>query len=356
MEFEQSSNTGPFYFCRDPNPEQIGENAREFLKRLPGPTHLHISGNNPDRSRVVVTLLHGNEPSGLHGIFDVLRMGVKPVVDIHCFIPSVDAAKQEPGFVYRMLPHHKDLNRCFRPPFGDSEEEQLAQSLLRRIESIQPECVIDVHNTSGSSPGFGVTTFIDERHDALVALFTKRMIITDLKMGALMETSETMFPTVTIECGGAADPDSNRVATEGLIKYLTYEDVLNAPHEGLSLDIFHHPLRMELVDDCEIAFGDHILVPDGVTLLSNIEHFNFDKVPTGTELGFIPIPLDECLTLTDAQGENRIHEYFCQDGESLRATQDLKLFMVTTNPEIARKDCLFYLVEAGKAVRIEPHE
>ncbi|MEQ8954062.1 MAG: succinylglutamate desuccinylase, partial [Gammaproteobacteria bacterium] len=168
MNFERGSQPNAFYFCRDPAPQQLGETAREFLKLLPGPVHIHISGNNPSRSRVVVTLLHGNEPSGLHGIFDILKMGIKPVVDIHCFIPSVDAAKQEPGFVYRMLPHHEDLNRCFRPPFGDSEEQQLARELLQKLESINPECVIDIHNTSGSSPGFGVTTFIDERHDALV--------------------------------------------------------------------------------------------------------------------------------------------------------------------------------------------
>ncbi|MEQ9210036.1 MAG: hypothetical protein RLN96_09395, partial [Pseudomonadales bacterium] len=132
------------------------------------------------------------------------------------------------------------------------------------------------------------------------------------------------------------------------------DDVLNAPHEGLSLDIFHHPLRMELTHDCEIAFGDHCLLGDGVTLLSSIEQFNFDQVPAGTELGFVPLPLDQCLTLKDANGSNRIHDFFCLAGTTLKATQDLKLFMVTTNPEIARKDCLFYLVEAKTAVHIDP--
>ena len=352
MEFTQDDQASQLYYCKDPAPGELGSDAREFLKRLPGPTHIHVSGNTSSRSRVLVTLLHGNEPSGLFAIFELLRMGIKPVMDIHCFIASVDAAKQEPGFVYRMLPHHRDLNRCFRPPFGESEEELLAKAILDTINQIKPECVIDIHNTSGSSPGFGVTTFIDDRHDALVSLFTSRMIITDLKLGALMEISETHFPTVTIECGGVSDPESNRVATEGLIKYFSYENVLAAPHGEIELDIFHHPMRMELKDDCEIAFGDHSLVPDGVTLLSDIEHYNFDKVHAGTILGFVPLGLEKCLSLKDANGKDRIGEYFQVEAVSLQASRDLKLFMVTTNPEIARKDCLFYLVEADKALQI----
>ena len=73
----------------------------------------------------------------------------------------VDAAKQGPGFIYRMLPHHKDINRCFKPPYDDSHQDQLALALLNKIKSLDPECLIDVHNTSGSSPSFGVTTFMD---------------------------------------------------------------------------------------------------------------------------------------------------------------------------------------------------
>lgn len=345
-----AGNFSGFHHWKNPDHQSIGETSLEFLHKLSGPTHIHISGKDPSRCRAVVTLLHGNEPSGLHAIHDMLKRRIEPAVDIHYFIPSVDAAKQAPGFIYRMLPHHKDLNRCFTPPYSESEQDSLAQELLRILAALAPECVIDIHNTSGSSPAFGVTTFMDERHDALVSLFTHRMIVTDLLLGSLMEISESMMPTVTIECGGAQDPESNLLATEGLIKYTTYDNVLTRGHSDLSLEFFHNPIRLELVAGSDIAYGDHCLLNAGVTLLPEIEHFNFGFVAPETRLGFISGELTDCLQANAPDGKDKLLDYFRTIDGELYPVRRLKLFMVTTNPEIARKDCLFYLVAADASL------
>lgn len=348
MEQAKLTQQGIFHYWKDPDLQFIGANVFEFLTLLPGPTHIHVSGKDASRCRAVVTLLHGNEPSGLHAIFEMIKLQIKPAVDIHYFIPSVDAAKQAPGFIYRMLPHQKDLNRCFMPPYGDTEQDLLAQVLLQNLIKFNPESVIDIHNTSGSSPSFGVTTFMDERHDAMVSLFTHRMIITDLSLGSLMEISESLMPTVTIECGGAEDAESNRMATEGLIKYITYGDVLTVGHTDMSLEFFHNPIRLELLEGSEIAFGDHSLMDDGVTLLPEIENFNFGFVNSDSRLGFVSGELSANLTAKDTKGRERVMDYFQLRDGVLYPSQRLKLFMVTTNPEIARKDCLFYLVKADQ--------
>ena len=333
-----------FHYWKNPEPEAAGESIVEFLHRLHGPTHIHITGNDPSRCRAVVTLLHGNEPSGLYAVYQTLRQEIRPAIDIHLFIASVDAALQAPGFIYRMLPLHKDLNRCFKPPYGDTEQDLLAQKLIETLQQLNPECVIDIHNTSGSSPSFGVTTFMDARHDALVSLFTHRMIITDLSLGSLMEISETMMPTVTIECGGAQDNESHLLATEGLFKYVSYEDVLSIGHTDMSLEFFHNPLRLELAEGSDIAYGDHSLISDGVTLLPELENYNFGLVDPDVKLGFVSGELADKLTAKDTEQQERLSDYFeLRDGE-LYPSQTLKLFMVTSNPEIARKDCLFYFV------------
>lgn len=329
----------------DPKITDIGKSTIEFLNALPGPTHIHLKGSDSSRSRAAVTLLHGNEPSGLFAIFELLKRDLKPVVDIHFFILNVDAAKQAPGFIYRMLPQHKDMNRCFKEPFGESEPELVAKSLLENLRQLQPECVIDIHNTSGSSPSFGVTAFMNERHDALVSLFTHRMIVTDLKLGSLMEISETMMPAVTIECGGAQDLESNVLAAEGLSRYLTLDDVLSKQHGDMTLEFFHNPMRLELHKDKDIAYGDHPLLEDGVTLLSSVENYNFGFVDTTVHLGFVSGDLPSTLTLIDNSGKERISDYFELREGGLYPRKKIKLFMVTSNPEIARKDCLLYLVE-----------
>lgn len=329
----------------NPGADDIGNSAVEFLNALSGPTEIYINGEDSSRSRAAVTLLHGNEPSGLFALYDLLKRGLRPAVDIHCFVLNVDAAKQAPGFVYRMLPQHKDMNRCFGDSTGDSEPELIARQLKKRILELQPECVIDIHNTSSSSPPFGVTTFLDSRHDALVSLFTHRMIVTDIRLGALMELSDAQMPIVTIECGGALDLESNRMAIEGLARYFTNSDVLSEQHGDMTLEVYHNPMRLELIEGKEIVYGDHALLEDGVTLLPSVERFNSGFVDSSNQLGFASGELSELLTVKDNQGRERIDDYFELRDKALYPRKQIKLFMVTDNPEIARKDCLFYLVE-----------
>lgn len=342
----RSQASTAFHRIIDPLPSDIGPTAMEFLRSLPGPTHIHLTGKEQSRCRAATTLLHGNEPSGFFAIFNIIKQKIRPLVDLHFFILNVDAAKQSPGFIYRMLPHHKDLNRCFGSNAGDSDSERLAKALLDEIKRLQPESLIDIHNTSGSSPSFGVTIFMDKRHDSLVSLFTHRMIISDLRLGALMEVSDSIMPTVTIECGGAQDKEANLLATQGLIRYMTVDNVLDHEHSEISLEFFHNPIRMELQKGSDIAFGEHSLMTDGVTLLPGIENYNFGFVETNTLLGFVSGGLADNLSAHRTDGSECLSDYFLlRDGE-LYPARKLKLFMVTTNPEIARKDCLFYFVPA----------
>jgi hypothetical protein len=94
----------------------------------------------------------------------------------------------------------------------------------------------------------------------------------------------------------------------------------------------------------DIAYGEHCLFTDGVTLLPDVEKFNFGFVDGTCRLGFVSGRLRDHLTAIDHRGQERIADFFeLREGELYPACV-LKLFMVTTNPEIARKDCLLYLV------------
>ncbi len=351
--------SGLFHHWRDPDPNSLGDSAVEFLHRLPGPTCIHLTGKDGGRCRALATLLHGNEPSGLFALFEALRSGLRPAVDMLCLVPSVAAAKRAPGFAYRMLPGNKDINRCFTPPPSDSETPQsagtrircasevddLASEMRALLEAARPECVVDIHNTSGSSPSFGISTIMEPRHEALISLFTKRMIVTDLRLGSLMERCHDDMPIVTIECGGAEDRESTPLALEGLARYFTFDNVLDADPADMSLEFFHHPMRLELNDGKDIAYAERSLLADGVTLLPSVENYNFGHVDADTLLGFVPGPLDEHLRVQNGSGGAPAGDYFRVSGGRLYPKRKLKLFMVTTNPEIARKDCMFYLAE-----------
>lgn len=340
---------------RSPAPESIPADLEEFLFSLPGPTHIYLPGRDRSRCRVVVTLLHGNEPSGLVAVHALLRQGVEPAIDLHLFIANVEAARSGRLFAHRNLPGQRDLNRCFKASSenpvdqtssGDDAQGQLAAALLQCWQTLRPEALIDIHNTSGAGPSFGVATFMDERHEALISLFSHRMVITDLVLGSVMDLSGRLCPVVTIECGGAGSEESDRTALIGLTQFATLDRVLDLAPDNVVMDFFHHPLRLELLPGAVIDYGTEGLLVPGVNLLPDIEALNFNFVEPGTLLGYFTGELTSVLQARTSQGDNRVEHFFLVDDGCLRSRVRMKFFMVTNNPEIASGDCLLYFVPA----------
>lgn len=329
---------------KDPNPDQFGTHVVSFLQGLGGPSCIHLSGKDKSRTRAFVTLLHGNEPSGSMALLRYLQSGQQPAVNMICIVASVPAALEEPQFTHRMLPRARDLNRCFKPPFDDSQGK-LALEILDILKQHQPEAVVDLHNTSGSGPSFGVVTHMDTQHDALVSLFSQRMIVTSLKLGALMDISEHHYPTVTIEVGGRLDDEAHLLAYEGLCRYFNQPRVLTEQHDtDWGLEIFSDPVRLELLDHTTLTYADEPSEHFDVTLKTDIEHHNFGGVQPDTLLGWVNDTGKPPFSAIDKHGQCALSRLIRIENGKLYPAKPLKLFMITNSPEIAATDCLFYAV------------
>jgi len=195
----------------NPAPETIPTDFLDFLRQLGAPTLIRIDGADRSRCRAMATLLHGNEPSGARALHRWLLDPRQPRVDQICLVAAVRTALHEEPFKHRFMPGERDLNRCFRAPFDDAPG-RIAGEFLHLLQRYQPECLVDIHNTSGMSPAFGVAAHENAVHEALVSRFCQRLVITDLNLGALMEISGAPCPAVTVECGGARDPQSDLLA------------------------------------------------------------------------------------------------------------------------------------------------
>ena len=137
----------------NPASAEVANSHHTFLAQLPGPTVIHVDGEDRARTRVIVTLLHANEPSGLKAIHQLLRQGIKPVVNLKLFIVSVGAAKTPPLFTHRMLPGKRDLNRCFRAPYYRIS----ARSRVRHTQYLrQRPCFCGRHYRVPSNPSFSL--------------------------------------------------------------------------------------------------------------------------------------------------------------------------------------------------------
>ncbi|GGD52537.1 succinylglutamate desuccinylase/aspartoacylase domain-containing protein [Lacimicrobium alkaliphilum] len=322
----------PFELC-------VGKTLSNFLHYLPGPSVLHVPGTDTSVTRVVVTLLHGNEPSGLRAIHRLLNEEFVPQVNTKFIIASVVAAKTEPLFSHRMLPGQPDLNRCFGTT-SKNLQYQLAEAIREQLLCFTPQAIIDLHNTSGSGPAFCVSTRATQQHLALTSHFSHRMILTDIQLGSLME-QELGCPVITVEAGGAQDDVADVVACNGLMSFLSAENVFRARQDIEQLTM---PRRVELCRGYNIAYADVPLADKAITLHKDIEKFNFGVTPEGTILGWVSGNNLDALTLD--RNHCKISQWFRVDNHQLITRQALKLFMVTTNASIAQSDCLFYVVEA----------
>jgi hypothetical protein len=234
-----------------------------------------------------------------------------------------------------MLPGKRDLNRCFEPPFID-DEGRLADSIKGEINALAPEFLIDIHNTSGSGPAFSVATSRDAANQVLSSYFCQRQIVTEIKLGSLMEC-EFGCPVITLEAGGGQDEHAHETAFDGL-RHLLTETSLTLQR---NVDVLTDPKRFELAPSMKICYDNQSLATFDMCIRPDIESFNSGNTPAGTELAKLTADAFAKLTVSS---DNQVKSHFYFEGNALKTKQDLKLFMVTSNAEIALTDCLFYFV------------
>lgn len=331
-------------YLKNPSEITLKADFKQFLLSLDVPTIIDVTGKDPKRCRVIVTLLHGNEPSGLMAIHRWLTSHgdlPTPETNIRFIICSVEAANATPLLSHRFLEGGIDLNRCFGS-MSNKGYYQRAKVIEKAIKDVSPEAVIDLHNASGSGPAFAVSPLLSTRGLSLTSFFCDAIILSGLALGSLME-QDFNCPTITIECGGANDEQAHEVAFQGIAQLARCPSIDNFQQEK-SVEIVYKPLRLELKSGKNLSYNNHNEGNDGLTLLSKIEQFNFGGAHKGQMLGWLDEKGLNNLQLMNENQEDVITEYFTVRDNQLVCATNLRIFMATLCYEIAKNDCLFYVV------------
>lgn len=319
---------------------QLPKRALPFLKSLKGLTVIDVKGKDSSRCRVVTTLIHGNEPSGFIACHLWLLSQEIPATNIRVIFCNPEAAQTKPYFTNRYVENSEDLNRFFNKNRSKSSAVSLrAERIMALINEVSPEAIVDLHNTSGNSPAFAVSVSESQAHKQLVKLFTESLILTQLNVGAVMEQNFSA-PIVTIECGGATENSSHEVAASGLYHFFNLDNLFVS--DVSSLQVRRHPIRIELTDDASVGFAHHRLSTTDITLRADIESLNRDLTPKEEFIGWCEPDEPLVIQAIDDQGLNQIENFFENRNGCIFTKVELQLFMVTTVPEIATRDCLFY--------------
>ncbi|MEM0910891.1 MAG: succinylglutamate desuccinylase/aspartoacylase family protein [Pseudomonadota bacterium] len=328
-------------------------NYLDFLKRLGNPCFIETPTTEKHNPIVIVTLLHGNEVSGLKAIHTLLRDDFVFHCPVVFIIGSVSAAVTEPVFTHRMLPGQKDLNRCFlpdaEPSVGVNPQSILANAITHLIRSYAPRYVVDIHNTSGSGPAFAVIAppngDIDSSNTddylALASYFSERVIITDIRLGALMEW-DFSCPIITFEAGGTHDSQSDHHAKQGITNLLNADKQDN---RFSNIEVLTCPRRVMLRENCTLIYTQSEIDDVDLCLRTDIEHLNFTRTPAHTHIGWVNNDIDTLL-MTDKVSVRVSEVFYVKDNRLYTKTQ-LIMFMITTRADIASTDCLFYFSKSG---------
>lgn len=328
---------------RDLRPEQIPTDLFAFLEKLNAPTVITSAGRDTSRTRVVSTLLHGNEPSGLQAVHRWLRSGRIPAVNVLFFIAAVRTALEPPGFAHRFLTGRVDLNRCWRGG-GTDRTRPFAAEVLRIFRKAAPESLIDIHNNTGHSPPYGVGPAAGPEELKLAALFSDRFVRNDLNLGTLVEATGDAFPSITIECGRAGEEVANENAWIGLERYLSIDRIDESPLVHRPVTVYTDPVRVEIRAGIELAFGDTRITGADFTVARDVDRHNFESLAAGTPIGWLAPHVERPLVAFDHTRKDISDEFFVDRDGVVETRRPLIPIMMTTNRRSALDDCLFYAV------------
>jgi hypothetical protein len=316
----------------------------DFLRQLKGLSIFDVEGKDSSRTRVITTLIHGNEPSGFIAMHHWLLEKKIPAVNIRFILCNPEAAALPPEFSHRYLVAAQDLNRYFTlenisNTKGNNSIRNRAEQIINAVTEVNPEAIVDLHNTSGISPAFGVSIYDNDKVLDLISLFTNKVILTDLHVGAIMEQNFS-GPIVTIECGGACQIESHQLAIRGLENFINKKSIFD--HHADKVDIHRHPCRIELKQGVVLGFGDYPLMTADITLRSDTEQLNNQITPAGQLIGWYEKDNQLPLLVKDEQGKNKLPIMLYLKNGGIFTKQKLQIFMATTQLDIATNDCLFY--------------
>lgn len=333
-------------FTRPPREAQL--DLLEFLSWLGGPALFHLKGADSSRCRVVMGGLHGDEPSGFHAVHGILRdlLRSPPLlpVDQILILGNVRAALAGPGFYHRFLPDEEDMNRVWDDLPAGSPVRESAVAIREYLTGRTIEALVDLHNNSGYNPIYSVLLDQGASRVALARNWTRRLVLYGgQKLGTFLETFDPLAPGVVVECGQAGDPEADRRAFLGCLRFLSAADPWSTrPGEGRA-HVFRSVARVIVPPDVRLAFTmEHSLEAD-LTISPRIDRHNFELLTKGTMLAWRGP--NGRLQVIDNHGRDVTEEYFVHRARKIHLARSIVPVMMTTSQEAAKSDCLLYMAE-----------
>lgn len=336
-------------YLKDPDLSVIKADYEQFLLSLDGLTIIDITGRNTQRCRVLVTLMYGDEPSGLialHRLFESMEVAGCPT-NLRIIICSVEAASLTPLCTHRFVNEtQQDINCLFGQPEAQEDEDVITRAHIieNKIREVSPEAILDMRNTLGSSPAFAFSHLVTPEILTLASFFTSTLVLTEVNKGTLL-AQDFNCPMLRIECGESQDEQSHEIAYHGIKTFIHCPNLFEH-RQDKDVKIIYKPMRFQVKEGKELTFAKHDEGEEGVTLKTNLDILNYGIAHPGQLIGWVDSHGLDNLQLLNDVNENVIEDYFYVRDSQLVVKKAIKVFMAHTRDALIKSRCVFYLVNA----------
>ncbi len=311
---------------------------KDITQLISAPALIHLRGKK-ERAFFISILLHGNEFSGLiilQRILQKYRRQALPM-SLILFIANPQACAQG----LRQLKGQPDFNRIWKG--GSLYEESLIQPVLRYARDQNIRGAIDIHNNSGKNPVYACINKQTEEAFRLAQAFSEKIVYFTKPDTVLSMALSEICPSVVIECG--LPGDSAGIAS-GVQLMETILDPAERWKKGKIKDIsvYHTRAALHIDPDTAVSFHSRPFLKEGhLCFVSHLDEFNFKLLKAGAVLGKISDPKQ--IRLLDKSGLNIFDQFFEIVENNLTVKSPFIPCMLTKNAQIAKSDCLGYIMK-----------
>jgi len=312
--------------------------AAHLHEVLPGPSLIYLAGQKSETLFISV-LLHGNETTGWEAARELLiKYSKLPLPRSVClFIGNVAAARQG----QRHLPGQPDYNRIWKCD-NDSPENHMARQVIEEVSKLELFASVDIHNNTGKNPHYACVNRLDQSYLHLATLFG-RTVVYFIKPDTVMSMAMApLCPAVTVECGQPGMAEGARHVLDYLDACLHLSVFPAHPVTPNDLDLFHTVATVKVPSELEVGFSNDNI---DISLLPDIDRFNFNELPAGTAFGQVGSPGVQPFVVRDEQNQDVTARFFEINGRWIQTRTPVMPSMLTLDLDIIKQDCLCYLME-----------
>jgi hypothetical protein len=327
--------------CFDEVPDTfLSCGAHQLADILGGPSLFYLEGLRKPPLFVTV-LQHGNEPTGFEAVQAILRkyQGSQLPRAMWLFVGNVAAAKTG----RRVLKGQLDYNRSWPgTDMAPGPETALMADVAAKVTAEPLFASIDLHNNTGCNPHYGCVNFLDTAFLQLASLFARTVVYFTRPLGVQSAAMAMHAPAVTLECGQAGESAALAHATEYLDACLHMHHIPDHPVAPRDIHLLRTKATVKVKPGLDFTFSGQ---GSDVCFRPDLDHFNFGALKAGAAIARTSESLPMPLIALDDQGRDITEDLFAQSGGTLAVRKALIPSMATTNVDVVRQDCLFYVME-----------